>query len=449
MWTRRHLLLSAILLGNAIAFAGVDPITRLVTAVLVLAMMADLARRPRIPRLHLWATVSLGALALVQLIPLPQPLRGLLQPGFAEVLAVGWAPLSLAPWATVQVAASAVVFAGIALAGAKMSATRTGLPALITLIAVTGLLVALLGLAGEAGAPEKVMLVRPNTGGGGVYGPFVNSNHFALAIELTLPATIVLLMFGIRRSTRPGASRQQSVVLGLAAVIACAVGCAALLRSGSRGGVLFLVVALMATLSLWWRSRSAQRTRRWPWIPVVAVVVLLTLMLASTRLAVVRDEFSHLLVVEGVEGNTRWDLWRGTWRSWQRSPLVGSGLGSYRFVIGMDKPATGAHVLEQAHNDWLEWFAAGGVLGGVTLGLGVVGLAALLRPRLVRRLRFDFRYPLAGAALAFAAVALHETIGFGLQIPLNRYLLATWLGIVWGITQSHAGSMTEEADDER
>jgi len=138
-------------------------------------------------------------------------------------------------------------------------------------------------------------------------------------------------------------------------------------------------------------------------------------------------------VVEGVEGNTRWDLWEGTLRSFGRSPLFGSGLGSYRHVIGLDKPATGAAVLEQAHNDWLEWASTSGIVGVVVLILALVAVVACLRPGRVHRLRFELRYPLAGAAVALAATALHETVGFGLQTPLNRYLLAAWVGLVWGV----------------
>jgi hypothetical protein len=51
----------------------------------------------------------------------------------------------------------------------------------------------------------------------------------------------------------------------------------------------------------------------------------------------------------------------------------------------------------------------------------------------VRRLRFEFRYALAGLALALVATGIHEVIGFGLQTPLNRYLLATWIGMMWGL----------------
>jgi O-antigen ligase len=146
-----------------------------------------------------------------------------------------------------------------------------------------------------------------------------------------------------------------------------------------------------------------------------------------------RDGFAQLFVVEGVEGNSRWDLWAGTVRSFARSPIVGSGLGSYRYVIGLDKPATGIAVLEQAHNDWLEWLSTTGVAGAAVMTLLLFSLLARLRPRRVRHLRFELRYPLAGAAAALVATSLHEIVGFGVQTPLNRYLVAVWVGLVWGV----------------
>jgi O-antigen ligase len=99
----------------------------------------------------------------------------------------------------------------------------------------------------------------------------------------------------------------------------------------------------------------------------------------------------------------------------------------------MDKPATGAAVLEQAHNDWLEWASTTGAVGVVALVLGVIGLAVALAPRRVRRMRFEYRYALAGVGLVLVATGLHEIVGFGLQTPLNRYLLATWVGLLWGL----------------
>jgi hypothetical protein len=425
MWTRHHVLLGVLLLGNTIAFAGVDPVTRLATAVLVLVMMVDLRTPPAVPALHRGAVWMLGGLVVVQLVPLPAAVRGLLQPGYAHVLASEWGTISLAPWATAEVAASVVVMFGIALVAARMAITRIGLPALLVVLATTGVVLSLLGMAGESGALERVLLMRPNSGDASPYGPFVNTNHFAQAVELTVPASVILLAGAVRRAAEGGLGRQRSVVLGLSAGVACAVGIAALIRSESRGGMLFLAVAAITTLPLWRRFR---RRWSWKWVAIVGVILVVVLSLTSARLAVVRDGFSDLLIVEGIEGNTRWDLWRGTLQSWQRSPLLRSGLGSYRHVIGMDKPATGNQVLEKAHSDWLEWLATGGLVGAAVLLLLIAGVALQLEPRGVRQMRCEFRYALAGASLALVATVLHEAVGFGLQTPLNRYLLAAWVG---------------------
>lgn len=424
--------LGVVLMGNAVAFAGVDPLTRWITATVVLLLVIDLRRVPDMPRTHRLAGFILTALVVIQLVPLPELVRKTVQPGFADVFAGGWAPLSLAPWATLQAAASAVVVVGIAMTAARIAVTRSGLPVLLALIAVTGVLVSVLGLAGEAGAPDKVLLIRDNTGGGSPYGPFVNENHFAQFIELCLPAALVLLAVNARQLRGSGSSRQLAVVMVLGSGVVTVVCVAAMFRSGSRGGALFLLAALAMTLPLWMRPFRF-RGRKWPALVAAAVLIAVIGGLSWTKLPELEEGFRDLVAVEGVDGNTRWDLWTGTVRSWQRSPLVGSGLGSYRHVIAMDKPATGESVLEQAHNDWLEWISTTGLVGLSALALLVVGIGICLAPWRVRRLRFELRYALAGIALALVATALHEIVGFGLQTPLNRYLLATWIGLLWGL----------------
>ena len=438
MLSLHRVLLATLLVGNAVAFAGVDPVSRMVTAAIALVLAFDLRRIPVVPPVVRVAAWGFAALAFVQLLPLPMALRRVLQPGFAEVMLPGWAPLSLAPWSSVQVVTSMVIAAGVALTAARMAATRSGLPTLLAILAITCGVVAILGLAGEGGAPENVLLVRPNTGGGGAYGPFVNSNHFAVAIELTLPAALVLLAAAARNLQRAGAARQRAAVIALATIMTATVAMAAVLRSSSRGGVLFLCAGLLLALPLWLRPAGG---RRWRWVSAVLLLLAVAVALAWTRLPDLRDNFRQLLAVEGVEGNTRWDLWAGTVESWQRSPVVGSGLGSYRHVIGLDKPATGTRLLEQAHNDWLEWGSTSGLVGVGVLAFVLTGLVVPLWPKRVRRLRFELRYPLAGAAAALVATALHEMVGFGLQTPLNLYLVAAWAGLVWGATGPRSDSL--------
>ena len=164
MFSLHRVLLALLLVGNTAVFAGVDPPARLLTAAIVLVLVIDLRRVPPVPPVVRKAAWAFLVLVAVQLLPLPLGLRRLIQPGFAEVLADGLAPLSLAPWSTIQVAASAVVVAGIALTAARMVSTRSGLPILLGCIAATCGVMAVLGLAGESGAPENVLLIRANTG---------------------------------------------------------------------------------------------------------------------------------------------------------------------------------------------------------------------------------------------------------------------------------------------
>jgi len=431
MVSSHRVLMGVLLIGNTIAFAGVDPISRAVTAGIVVVIIATMPKTPEVPVVHRWCAAGLGALAVAQLVPLPETARSLLQPGYAEVLTGGWSSLSLAPWSTVQVATSFVVAAGVALGAARMASARTGLPILIGILAGTCALLAVLGIGGEAGAPQNVLLFRTNSGGGGVYGPFVNRNHFALAIELTLPAALVLVAGGVRRFSYGGMVRQRAAVMVLAGTTVAAVGAAAMLRCGSRGGILFLIVSGILTIPLWRRPTGS---KNWPWVSLLFAALLATTLLASSRITSVREDFTTLLAIEGVEGNTRWDLWRGTVESWLRAPVPGSGMGSYRYVIGLDKPATNTSILAQAHNDWLEWLSTSGVVGFAILAVFVGALVIYLWPGRVRRLRHEYRYPLAAASFALLATGFHELIGFGLQTPLNRYLLAAWIGLVWGIS---------------
>ncbi len=441
--------LAAILLGNAVGFAGVDPPARALTALLILALVLDMKDAvPSLPRPVRLAALGLAATVVLQLVPLPAAVRGLLQPGLADVISPGWSPLSVAPWATIETAAIWVLAAGITLVAARMARTRSGLPVLLWIVALTGGLLALLGLVSEAGLPDRVLLLRPNVQGGSPYGPFVNENHFAVAMELTIPAAAALLAVAARGLGAVGEARRRALAWTLGAAVLVVLGLAALLRCHSRGGILAMGIAAVVTFPLWRRRRPGRRRL---WTAVVVLILVGGTVLAWTRLPALAEDFKQLLVIRGVEGNDRWDLWRSTLRLWTRAPALGTGLGTYRHVIGLDAPPTGTAVLEQAHNDWLEWLATTGAAGTAALLLGVGWLAWSLRPVRLRSMRFERRYALAAAAMALLAAGLHETLGFALQTPLDRYLAAVWIGLVAGLeTRRHHeppdGRLPEEAD---
>lgn len=439
---RHQLLLGGLLLANIVVFGGVDPPLRVLTAAAALALALDLGQLPSVPRSHRIAGALLVGLAVVQLVPLPEALRGWLQPGLREVFAEGWAPLSVAPWATAQFLAAVVVTAVVALTAARMATTRSGLPALVRVLAAAGGLLGLLGLVGEASLAERRILwlrdvprwhAEHNVAGwGDAYGPLINSNHFALAVELTLPAAVVLLAAAARHVGRRDPARHRAVATVLAAAAILAVEGAALARSGSRGGLLFCALAGAATLPLW---RGRGRRRRLLVAGAVAAALLGVAAMTWTWERQFRDQFSDPFVIGGV--TVRWDLWLATLETWQRAPLPGVGLGAFRYAFPLDQPPAGSAVFRQAHSDWLEMLATGGVAAAAAMALLVVGGITAFRHR---RVRSDLRYPLAAAAWVLLATALHSQIGYGLQTPGNRYLLAAWVGLAWGIDRRLTGA---------
>jgi len=426
-----RIILAIILGGNALAFAGVDPVTRALTAAACFFLAFDLRKLPAIPGIHRLAVAGFTGVLVLQLIPLPEAVRVLLQPGFADVLPTGWAPMSLAPWATVEAISSLIILMILALTASRIAATRSGVPVLMLLIAGTGLFSAILGLISEGADPSVVLFFRENVQGGGPYGAFVNHNHYVQLMELSLPAAFVMLAFAARRLPNPGAMRQKAAVGVLAGMVTIAVGTATMLRAGSRGGVLFFSLSLLITAPMW--RRSIGGGRKWIRWVVAGLLIVTTGFLASTRLPELKERMSTLFAVEGLHGNSRIDFWSATLDSFRRAPLLGSGAGTYPFVIPMDKPATGTELLEEAHSDPLELLSTTGIVGTAFLVIFLAGMIMMLDPRKIRRLRADYRYPLAGAAVAGLATVLHECIGFGLQTPLNRYVAAIWIGLVWGM----------------
>ena len=84
----------------------------------------------------------------------------------------------------------------------------------------------LLGIVQHFTSDAKIYGFRTLSPGGDSFGPFVNRNHFAGFVELTLPAGLALLIFrGLRRDMIP--------LTGLLTIVP--VG--AMILSGSRGGI--------------------------------------------------------------------------------------------------------------------------------------------------------------------------------------------------------------------
>jgi O-antigen ligase len=116
------------------------------------------------------------------------------------------------------------------------------------------------------------------------------------------------------------------------------------------------------------------------------------------------------------------------------NPISGVGLGGYWAAITAYHDASGSLTPQEAHNDYLELLASGGIVGAA---LGCWFLIVLGR-RIKRNLRSQnlFRRGVRyGAVLGIIGVLVHSLFDFGLHMLVNALVFAALIVIA---TQSYS-----------
>lgn len=250
-------------------------------------------------------------------------------------------------------------------------------------------------------------LLQPNQG----FAQFINKNHFAYLMEMAIG-----LVIGLSFAQR---SRQNLVYLAFLSPL-----WVALVLSNSRGGILAMLTQIViATMLLlrWAKLRLALAAL------LVAGVFVGTLWVGGDRLVnsfVPNGNESALSVANTRENASRNEIWRATMKLFAAHPLLGAGLGGYWIAITSYHDASGVLVPQEAHNDYLELLASGGVIGlaiGVWFAVTVIRLAQKnlwSSTGFVRALRL-------GAILGLAGVAVHSLFDFGLHLLGNAVVFLT------------------------
>jgi O-antigen ligase len=121
-------------------------------------------------------------------------------------------------------------------------------------------------------------------------------------------------------------------------------------------------------------------------------------------------------------------------------PILGVGMGGYWAAVPMFHNASGSMTPQEAHNDYLELLASGGLVG---LGLGIC-FAVVVCKRTFLNLRAPNRFCRAacfGATIGIAGVAVHSLVDFGLHMIVNALTFTTL--IVIATSKAHWESAPE------
>lgn len=271
----------------------------------------------------------------------------------------------------------------------------------------------------------------------GVFGPFVNRNHFAGFLEMGVGLASAAI---VARSAR----------LEMMAVHACGVliMCAGLVLSASRGGIMalaaqFVFLAIMALTSGEKRERSPLRAG----LRVagvmglgVGVTFVAVLLVGSERLvanfAQAQDTFTAELLNN--ERYNRRDIWGAAWAMIKQHPVTGVGLGAFQVAYTQYDPSSGTQRVEQAHSDYLQILSDAGIIGGV---LAVMFLAILFyRGFKAAGTQDRHRKAIAlGALTGCVGIVVHSLVDFNLQITSNAQLFLALAALATPKRESRGG----------
>ncbi len=240
-------------------------------------------------------------------------------------------------------------------------------------------------------------------------GPYVNRNHFAGFVELTLPTGLAVMAFRcVRRDIMP------------LVVLLSIVPISALVLSGSRSGILGFVFEI-AVLGLLVRNRSAARWKA-PRIIAAGAVALIALALVAWVGAGLATQRFSLLSVHDIPLGRRTSMARGAAHIFRDYPLKGCGLGTIVDVYPRYETVYDGRLVDHVHNDYMEELAEAGLLGGLC---GVFFLWEFYRES---RKAFEAQQSHLSLALhaagitAVAGLLFHSLVDFNLHIPANALL---------------------------
>jgi tetratricopeptide (TPR) repeat protein len=361
----------------------------------------------------------LFAIPVLQSIPLPLALRGLLDPHGNAILldsdlplGAFW-PLSLDPAPTREHIGRAAAAFAIFLVAYHLASGKTRRHVLPRLVALSGIVAVVVGLGHHLFGVSEIYGSFAVNNRSLMTGPFVNSNHTAELLEL---AAFVCLACSFQRNT---AINRYGWLTG---ALLCAVGAIGTLSRGTLVGLLagMSMFALLRYLAK--EDSSGQRARTWiAWGALASVLIVVTA--GALGAGALVDRFRE----SAVSGDVRFQLWRDSLKVLGAHPL-GIGRGAFERVYPIYRtiknwyPVTYAYV--ESHPLQL-LIDSGWLLFGL-----IVASLMLVVLEIVRRGRRD---TIEAALLAgLFAITAHSFVDFGLETLGVLLPFVAILGTVMG-----------------
>lgn len=337
---------------------------------------------------------------------------------------LGW---SANPGATFQYLMLGVAYSLFFIVIVALFNTRKRLNWLLSVLLISGAFQAFLGASMVLSGIEWLFGVPKEHYLGKATGTFVNRNHLAGYLEMTIALSIGLMM-ALREGRKINLVNSLELLLSnklliRLAIIIMVIG---LVMTQSRMGNIAFVSSLIITGLLFIATFKKHRQRNL--IILISFIIIDVLIisqyfglerlkdrLVNTEVSVSQEAGKLVFDINDLRGIA----FTNSIPLAQEAPFIGHGAGSFEVVfISHAGPNFGGH-FDHAHNDYIQFWVEYGLIGSLPLLLFAL-IALFYAYKALKNQRSPYRSGIGfGAMMAIIAIMIHSFTDFNLQIPAN------------------------------
>ncbi len=365
---------------------------------------------------------------LVQLFPMPDILQAYISPvtsklyrGAANATGISahFHPLSLNPFVTFSKLLEYASYFMIYLVVVNTVKTRRHFQIILIAFFISAVFQGVYGLYEFLSGNQQIFSYNKKYNLDCVTGTFINRNHFAAYLELSLPLLLALVVGRIHRlksfsgkilvRIAHALETEGSKILLLLFLITLVI--VSLVFSLSRSGITFAILSSIVFFFLYYRSND-QLTQKSYWIITAACVVALSIWIGLDplleRFFRITDQFS--------EKEARLSLWKNTFNIFLHFPVVGTGAGTFKEVFPMFRTFPTHLSFNEAHNDYLQILSEIGIF--IFFLFIAFFISMFQRLRKITSQQLDRIVVIQiGCFCSILSLGLHSLTDFSFQIP--------------------------------
>jgi tetratricopeptide (TPR) repeat protein len=436
----------------------------IVTAGLIAVLFCSkLILLPQVRLVRTWAYIPVAVFLLitaVQLLPLPKLFTSFISPNAVALRMqllrdipgsssyLSNVPLSLYPAATKHDLRLLLSAAAVFVVVLNVFRSPAQIKRLLWWIALIGGLVAAITLAQNILGNGKIYWFISTPNSKGYSGPFINHSNYGQFMNLSIAAALAVLIvrlgevFSNNKVSVPrvfdyiGSSSSRAIWLLICIISMCL---ATVFLSLTRGGIISMLASMVFTVVV--LARTGPIKRQW-WLFCLIFLLAFSCVLYAgfdavcERLATLRNlsraDSGRVQILKDIAVSSK------------KFPLVGTGLGTYKYVYPMFDRSYIVELASHAENEYAEALAETGLLGLATLlTFGVIISRQYLncignKSSVICKAAY-------GIGFGITAILIHSLVDFGQHIPANGFLTVAFCAILIVLSKQGASSKTLSA----